>query len=818
MDTVGLERVFDTKKKQVQKFIEHWEGISQELAQCFGQERTLIHHQLNALNAASRKAYENLLKKIEQPTICIATTGTTSSGKSTVANLLCGHEIMPVAVGEMSAGVVVINHNPHKRILRILKTSGALWECGEWQDLSDFDIRGRLTDVMIIYNSKRNTPEEPVCPQIELEFPIRIGLSQEYAGIPKGFNFQVMDLPGLKFIGDNGNMNVIRKCRKALCLVIYNSEETDPNRQEALLQEVVLQIKELGGSPARMLFVLNRIDAFRRDESWEDREREFVNKTMGKIKEALSKALPEYKEDIKNLNVIKLSSMPAFLSLKLTEEEEKQTAKKKINNFFSSLIPDEISEELTGKWTEQDFKRVSEAVWKSSYGLDFQKSLKEHVEKHIPELVLPQIIDEFKTEIISSDAGNQNCVLWTIQTLQAEINSSEEKYQAECKRLEEIKLKLEETRKINAEDLSKPFDEIIKEIIKSEKDWFNKIREILKNKDNLKNFKKINTDPLFQWRDIIGQAASDFLQEVAESLDEGKSVKGNIFESLPGPQRIALSSICNYLAHLEYRKKQGHYIKTKDESEKEQLKLLYKALTNLPDSLANAISDVISRVADQEKKRIYNMFNELLKTYLSITWEYAQKIAPNLGFDTPPVLTLDIADSNLNFDYNFRAEFDLRTTEEHERTGTVKKWIGTKKVKVGDKRSWYTLWILKKDIYEDQAQYEDQAVYEKRSYDSANIPTVEGLLTSWTEQLFYNEHRISKGFADWLSNQIAMLNNMVEKAQQELMENYKLKLDDAHKNVRFEHEEEEKLLTALWEKAKGLEQDFKNLSVLYKEC
>ncbi len=442
----------------------------------------------------------------------------------------------------------------------------------------------------------------------------------------------------------------------------------------------------------------------------------------------------------------------------------------------------------------------------------FQNSLKEHVEKHIPELVLPQIIDEFKTKIISSDADNQNCVLWTIQTLQAEINSSEEKYQAECKRLEEIKLKLEENRKIKAEAISKPFDEI-KRIIKkaSDEGWVNKIREILKDISN-------NTDPLFQWRDIIGQAASDFLQEVAESLDEGKSVKGNIFESLPGSKRMVLSSVCNELARLEYNKKQGNYIKTKDENEKEQLKLLNKALDNLADSLADAISVVISRIADQEKNRIYNMFNELLKTYLSNTWEYAQKIAPNLGFGTPPVLTLDIADSDLNFDYNFRAGFDLRTTEEHERTGTVKKWIGTKKVKVGEKRSWYTLWILKKDIHEDQNQYEDQAVYEKRSYDSANIPTVERLLTSWTEQLFYNEHRISKGFADWLSNQIAMLNNMVEKAQQELMENYKLKLDDAHKNVRFEHEEEEKLLTALLEEAKGLEQDFVNLSFLYKEC
>ncbi len=64
MDTTGLEKVFNSKKQNIQNFIERWEVISQELAQCFGQERTSIQHQLNALNAASRKAYQNLIKKI----------------------------------------------------------------------------------------------------------------------------------------------------------------------------------------------------------------------------------------------------------------------------------------------------------------------------------------------------------------------------------------------------------------------------------------------------------------------------------------------------------------------------------------------------------------------------------------------------------------------------------------------------------------------------------------------------------------------------------------------------------------------------------
>ncbi len=47
-----------------------------------------------------------LIKKSEHQTISIAVTGTTSSGKSTVVNLLCGHEIMPVSAGEMTRALL----------------------------------------------------------------------------------------------------------------------------------------------------------------------------------------------------------------------------------------------------------------------------------------------------------------------------------------------------------------------------------------------------------------------------------------------------------------------------------------------------------------------------------------------------------------------------------------------------------------------------------------------------------------------------------------------------------------------------------------
>ncbi len=817
MSSRGLEHIFQSKKMQAELFVENWGIIKEQIIESFGKERTSIIDAAEALDEANVKAYEKLVRKLESPTVSIATTGTTSSGKSTVVNMLCGHEIMPVSTGEMSAGVVTIYHHPDKRTLRVLETSNATWECGEWDNLTDDEIRQMLTDVMKKYNEKRETSDEPPCPQIELEFPIRIGLDSDYVGIPKNYKFQVMDLPGFKFSGDEGNMKVIKRCKESLCLVTYNSEETDGKKQDELLNEVINQVKSLGGSPARMLFVLNRIDAFRRDGNWEESEKEFVNKVTAKIKEKLSEALPEYEEDINNVRVIKLSSLPAYLSLiiKHGNKEYQQTPAKRIDKFFSYLIPDDIYNELpkrVEKWSEQDMNRVSDSVWDTSYGKDFQENLKQHIENHLPELVIPQIIDGFKKEITIPEADNQNCVVWGIQTINAEMNSSKEKYEAECRNLEKIEQKLDEQRKKNTQMLLEPFDRIA-EIVKkasSNKNWNIEVREVLK-KISYKNLPANSLDPLFTWVDILAQTAGDFFQEIAQALDSGRPIVGKIFDSLPSQERASLSPICHELTNLEYHKKQGKHIETRDAGEKEQLRLLNEALNKFSNSLANATSKVIKKAAEQEEDRIYNAINKVSKTHLAESWKEAQKIAPKLGFGIPPIIKLDIAESNLNFDYKFKGGFDLKTTTRNDKVGTNKVWAGKKKVRVKEKRVWYTLWICKKDVYEERDQYKYEPVYKQRTYGLADVPDVEDLMDNWVKQLFSNETQVVKEFTGWLTDQIKKLNNMVEKAQQKLLENYKKKLDDAYNSTKRGHEVEMERLSAILENANTLENIFKEL-------
>ena len=297
------------------------------------------------------------------PTITIATTGTTSSGKSTLVNLLCGAEIVPMAVAEMSAGVVTIEYSD-RRSLVIHQIPGATWECGEWQGLSEEEIYQRLDRVMISYIEQREENPNLACPQSAISYPFKF-FQESKLEFPRGTKIRIMDLPGLAYVGDEGNASVIRQCREALCIVTYNSAETDGQKVRNLLQEVVEQVKDLGGSPARMLFVLNRIDVFRADKNWPETEERFFKNTIHSIKTELTDRLKEYTKEIENLQVVKLSTWPALLALQIQSENKNLSvqASKKADNNFNGMVED-ILEDLprnTQKWSRHVRNRVAEA-------------------------------------------------------------------------------------------------------------------------------------------------------------------------------------------------------------------------------------------------------------------------------------------------------------------------------------------------------------------------------------------------------------------------------------------------------------------------
>jgi hypothetical protein len=132
-----LLKYIDREVKQIRR---EWQTHRQKIAKQLPPFQRSILTELDDIffNATSK-----LLEDLQSPTLTLVTTDTTSSGKSTLVNLLCGAEIIPVAVQEMSAGLVSIEYSQNTAI-HIDGTPGALWECGDWYNVSDREISDRL--------------------------------------------------------------------------------------------------------------------------------------------------------------------------------------------------------------------------------------------------------------------------------------------------------------------------------------------------------------------------------------------------------------------------------------------------------------------------------------------------------------------------------------------------------------------------------------------------------------------------------------------------------------------------------------------------
>ena len=352
---------------------------------------------LTELDDIFLKATSKLLADLQSPTLTIVTMGTTSSGKSTLVNLLCGAEIIPVAVQEMSAGLVSIEYSQNTAV-HIDRTPGALWECGDWYNISDREISDRLTGVMNSYlEAKYNGSIDISYPQIRIEYPIRLLAKDSRLQLPEGVKLRIVDLPGLSHQSDVENLSLLKTCDRALFLVTYNSAETDRQKVNMLLQGVVEQLKIIGGLSKNMWFLFNRIDVFHSDKNRLASEEKFIDRTRSEI----DKLLTKHHLQIEPKQVAKISTMPALLSLLLRskDDDKRIEAASRLDRNFNFLIPDDIANDLprnTAKWSLTKCDRVAAAIWDVSYGKEFDRLLIDNIQTNLTDLIFLPIIRDFE--------------------------------------------------------------------------------------------------------------------------------------------------------------------------------------------------------------------------------------------------------------------------------------------------------------------------------------------------------------------------------------------------------------------------------------
>ncbi len=824
----SVYKVFEEIEFKAKLLAQYWDNFQTEISQHLPES---YQSEIQELSNNLEKALNQLIYELQNPTLTLATTGTTSSGKSTLVNLLCGAEIVPVAVSEMSAGAVTIEYSKEKSLI-IKETPGALWECGEWRGISDDKIYQRLYQAMISYIENRETQPNLACPQSTITYPFRL-LKESQLQLPKATRVRILDLPGLAYVGDQGNANVIKQCREALCIVTYNSAETDSQKVKSLLQEVVQQVKDLGGSPARMLFALNRIDVFRADRSWPESENRFVEKAIRDIKNELTERLKEYTEEIENLEVVKLSTWPALLSLQIQNQDDIYSAEacKKARNHFYGLIED-ILEDLPGntqKWNRHDKNRVAEALWQKSYGEEFQQNLREHINKHFPQLVIPQMIDRFKIS-----AGNA-IAEWAVQTTTAILNSSEERYQKECENISHIKSSLEQFLEISNANLKKPFEEIntkFNQVItkKSEDDPIFYLEKKLKSLQNLSPYNELGEKlyPLYGWRRELGRGIYDILEVIINSLATGRLDLDNTYLKRANSKNVTLlASNLKQLIDLGYTDsvaKNGKKIEARTDAEKKELKDINARLNDLANNLSLVMEDVLEKIASQEFDRMYETLVELFKFHLSYLAKGSNDIAYNMAitFSESEIIKLE---RQAKIEFTFKGGFPITQKtwqEKKETTITIKEahqkntqyksgfdWLaGTFKGFAGD-------FLVKGVIL--QQKYID---YIQLSSDNADIPRISDLC----EGLIYQaqsvdgaEGEIANKIAPWFLEQIDLLRENVDKTQNDIIERYQARLDKAKQEISLDYEKQKTVWLPMQHKAQNLAKEFNSLGISLKQ-
>ncbi|MEN8216098.1 MAG: dynamin family protein [Pseudomonadota bacterium] len=767
-----LKEIFDTKSQQVENDYAKWYEIYHEKMQPLlgdSEETRSIVKTDRALLAA----IEKFTNEIKNPRIILATSGTTSGGKSSLVNLLCGAEIMPVAVQEMSAGTVVIDHHPTKRHLKIPHVEGLPAEnCGEWADLTNDDIRQRLQAVMEQYRQLREENREPPAPRIEVQYPTRLGRRPDLAGLPKGFKLRIIDLPGLKYVADDHNRQVIRdEIKPALCLVTYNSEETDPNKQQELLNEVVTQVREMRGTPARMLFVLNRIDVFRRDGNWQEQSKKFIEKVTKDIRGSVAKALPEYKEQAQELRSQPLSTYPALRANQVLENPSAELsiqALEKIDKNFSALMPEEIVDELPrkiSKWSESERKQVAEAVWRESYGYEFDETLRRHIHDNLPQLLLPHLVKSV-TDAAGEAFTNAH------QIAHARINATEERYQAECERLDRIGVDLQQLREESKQELC----EIVNFSEEENNDFYALLTDMADQLQKNYELPDGSLVPLYDWMRELGNAVEKFFSSIYDAILEEKKPQGQLIDSLPPQEREALDQVLMHLqesGYGRYADNGGHFNETASQDEKNQLRKMNESLNELAEVLVSSLKMLLERIVELEAERILDALQIFTEKYAHFLSEKAQTIASDLAVAMTASKLVRVK-QRLLLNFKFTAGFPI-----HQKQRDVK--IGEKQVKLGEERRWYTLWLLKKSVYEKQD------VYEKRDYESAVIPSLMDIMTIFITQA--KASRPEAEFVRWLRDQLDEFLKGIDKDQEDMLKKYRHRLDQAMQEATQENEQ-----------------------------
>lgn len=660
--------LLQNKLNEANQFLATWDNIQNKISQID------VAHQTNLIEADTilQAALNEFKTKIEYPLLTIAVTGTTSSGKSSLINLLCGADIMPRMAGEMSAGLVSIYHiSPHTPSQVIIhETQDARWQCGTWTDLADKEISECLTRCMDSYNQCRHEQNPPAYPKIDVYYPISYFLNTELnaMGLPTTTRFRLLDLPGLKNSTDELNKEVFKECKEALCLVTYDMAETDPEKRKNLINEVLTQIKSMGGALNRMLFVLNRIDVYDKDREAERRKNEIEQTVLAEIKTVLVKNLPEYKHLVNDICFSRLSSLPALYAMQLIQGKSTFNTANSLEKHFAFLIPESIIDDLPRKkekWSEHDFHRVGVAVLENCYANTFFTVLSKHIQKNFAKLILPPLLIELNSRIAYTVSE------WLHLTT-AQILETEEA----CKHaLTDLEKQQESLSSFLQETLAK-----LESSFKTQQSLEMQCKALLA----CEPYSQLPSDtlaPLYLWYDDIAKETDSFLSIIWYFI----TYPEEIVLLSPELQKVVTESISK-LNNDEYSIRETYLLivnspkyDLEDEYQRKLFNFKKQILTEFITGLSHFLNEHLSKkILPQLFQRVQDSLEKVLDCYVGFVQLQINQTIPQWGLSlSRPTILLEKENNPLRFFTNFSIEI---------------------KPRIESVRDVWTLWLWERDV------------------------------------------------------------------------------------------------------------------------
>ncbi|MBQ3818081.1 MAG: dynamin family protein [Acetobacter sp.] len=613
------------------------------------EQRHTLHIELGELS----ETFALLQKQADHPELVLATTGTTSSGKSTLANFLIGEPVLPAAVQEMSAGLVKVKHG-YKRKLTIPQTKGATWETGIWENPTASEVCQRLEATMNAFRRAEDDDEEIEPVVFEIEWPIRLAERKKELGLPEGTQVTIIDLPGLKAVNDERNGTVIRQnISKAFCLVAYNAEETDRIKQRTLLNQVVNQVMVLGKkevpsvehSLQRMLFLLNRIDAFWRHENADEQLEKFRSEVTNQLQEKLKEVLPGHEGLINQIEFTQICALPALLAVKanrLWADPDKQAeVLKKLDKSFQRIFPKGYFDDFPRKFEDLSEGERRDFISKTlqySYGSTFEAYLLKHMTQHFFDVVLDIPIHHF------SMASRH--ILETLDMfLESHTIRTEQEAEERKKHLKEAEIALNNITKKTI-DLIDPIPQKLKQkgssghVLDALKDIFIPVEEKIGSKGLLLPIANIK-------QDITNRPRSDLRHYVYTVMTGEEPEETLLMVGLPQLEdlRLAIEDL-KYSPYGKYYKNGGHIKQEKAFETAKYVRLFVKAFSEtlqvmINRAVENSAAQVRSSFTECSRKLIEQMKDEFrqvedLKHFVGLSNIFDK----DLFFPNPPRVTV----------------------------------------------------------------------------------------------------------------------------------------------------------------------------------